>query len=243
MIKYFNSEKKFDLHKFLLNQSIIMMQYEDEDDLKKLTPKEFINKFTLYEGHIIDELFEVSTSKNKEEYITELVDVLMYVASAINLFVVRYENITLENEDSLIHLIDLLEDPSQPFNNGMSKNLMFTSFSDITVDVIDKLGYIRYTFPQRKWHKKEEEFSENIYGLALINSFIFMIQLCYDLLNYLLTFCEEHEINDIINAKQKKIVKETIENKNNEEIDNEMINLNKSLQKNHNIINFRKKEK
>lgn len=187
---------------FFFFQSSIAMKYEDVNDIdiRRIGQKAFIDKYDKYILHAVEEVTEASdvsnNSKEIDELIGELIDVIMYTGSAQMLIArnLDYLGVKSESDDFIFRHVDIM-------GEGL-KN----SINRILLGVVNKLSTQRMVFPQRKWHKPytdltSEELRKGLLSIHASNKVIVM-----EVLQLLLNLAGWGEINRRITEKQDMII-------------------------------------
>lgn len=169
---------RFRLRDFALMQKKIYDKFD--------TKTSYMQNINNYFLHIMEEVYEVQISINKEEEKEELIDVLMYLGSTLNCF----NNIDIELMPNMIE-VDI---------NDVTNNDVISQ----TNTIVHSLLSIRRNFAERKWHKPYDpsqidyKLRDSLVEISLIDLIKRVIILLVSNNNYL-------EVNSSLNKKQKFI--------------------------------------
>ena len=214
--------RDFNLVQFLSKERSIMLNWENEIKISNMSTEEFINRFTLYAGHIIDEIVEAEeentlSGEKTDDFCREVSDIAMYIASAASLFNIKYICLFKYNLDSILEFKKNEEININKINNLFIKD----SYNDLNINgrnynflvlnnfITNGISEIRNLYPQRKWHKVHSDFSKEEYRDILKKSYLICCNMIYAVFTYLSIYFSYSKINEIINEKQDKIIKQS----------------------------------
>ena len=219
---YDNMSSKADNFKydaFYKYERTIMLNWEDMDAIFRMSAEELITRYTMYLGHINDEIKEAidafdlvyECDDEKDEFYKELIDIAMYTASAANLFIIKYEGLTGVGVPRVECVpTETTKQYFLPENIDMKKDIE-SIFDKLIVTNIRCYSAIRELFPQRKWHKKHIDFiNMQEWKTVLTQAYMYSSIAIYNVIQYLKRLTSYRgsytHINALIAEKQLKIL-------------------------------------
>jgi len=209
---FLSKTHQFDYLNFLKYQFNIFNKWENIQDYQKYNSKEFIDHLDKYILHTIEEIIESKEELdgvNFDNFTNEMCDITLYLGTVSSILYTLINTKTgIKDEYSL----DLYL--TEKYNNNLEKslNLYLLNYDSshlydfILLKAVENLINIRRLWPERKWHKKYKEPSQEEFLERLVENFKQIINTIELIISSLVLIKSPEDINKNLLAKHNYIL-------------------------------------
>ena len=209
---FLSKTHQFDYLNFIKYQYNIFKKWEDIKDYQNYNSKELINNLDKYILHTIEEIIESKEELdgiNFDNFTNEMCDIVLYLGTVSSILYALI-NIKTEIKDEYSLSLYLTE----KYNDNLEKslNLYLLNYENnhlydiILLKAVENLINVRRLWPERKWHKKYKEPSQEELLERLVENFKQIINTIELIISSLILIKSPEDINKNLIAKHNYIL-------------------------------------